>query len=257
MAVPPSASRGLGRIALTAVRQVDRSLLKMVGGEQFIILYRFLQVVVVCIPVGAVVITMAIRNSNRQAEQARIDAANQEVRQAVEKAEKWIQAGRLADADKIEEGLNAAEANSVATQTTSIGPTLVAFRKAKDERQASRLLEFAVDAIAFKRFDKAQNLLRQYLAQEHATERRKAETLLAEIAFATSDSEAMSTLLAMDDDSFSNFLRGDFSAVVLSHPVLIETRIATLKKNLAEAGRQREETRKRTEVQRIAAQKTN
>ncbi len=256
-AVLHSALRCVGRFAVALVRHANRLLLKLAGGEENIILYRFLQVVVVSIPFAAVAIAMAISNSNRQAEQARIDAANQEVRQAVEKTEEWIRSGRLADADRIEGGLKAAEANAVATQKTSIDPTLAAFTKAKDERQAARILESALMAIAQKQFDKAKEFLREYLEHQYATERQKAKGLLSEIALATSDEDAIRTLLTMDDKAFAAFSNGGGVAAIpsISHPVLVETQIGTLKKNLAEAGRQREEKRKKAEAERLAEQK--
>jgi hypothetical protein len=189
-------------------------------------------------------------------DQEKIAAANQEVRQAVEKADKWIQDSSLADADQIEQGLNAAEVNAVATQKTSIGPTLVAFRKTKAERQATAILDSAFKAITEKQFDKASASLGQYLQDPSATEKQRARTLLSEIALATWDEDALRTLLAMDDQAFTAFSNGGAVAAVpsITHPVLIETRLGTLKKNLPEASRQREEKRKKAEAQRIAEQ---
>ena len=362
VAVLQSVPERLARIAVAVVHRVNRLLLKMAGGEENRILYRFLQFVTLSIPVGVIVIAMVISRSNRQAEKARIDAANQEVRQAVEKAETWIQAGRLTDADQIERGLSVAAANDVATDKTSISPTLVAFGKTKAERQAAVLLESALKAIDKKLFDKAQAFLQQYLEHPNATELQNAKGLLSEIALATSDKDALRTLLAIDDKAFTAFSHGDASAivnanrsnrpavtpasaarwlntsydttlyhvtakewaeidnknpevvrwhltetgcaeqyvqlfynernytiriyanrvdiekngkwewvanghwsapssaqgsalVVLSYPVLAETRVATLKKNLAEAGRQREERRKKAEADRLAEQR--
>lgn len=243
------------RLSVTTVRQANRLLLKMAGGRDNILFYRFLQVVVVCIPVVAIVIAMAISRSVRQVELARIEVANQAVRQAVEKADKWIQDGSLTDADQIEAGLNTAEANAVATQKALVGPTLMAFRNTKSDRQAASLLDSALTAIAQKQFDKAHAFLRQYLQHPSATKRQKALALLSEIALATSDEDALRTLLAMNDKSFASFSKGDVSSVVLSQPALVDTRVALLKKNLAEASRQREEKRKQAEAERLAEQK--
>ncbi len=245
----------LARVAETVVSHTNRLLLKMAGGEENIILYRFLQVVVVSIPFVLIAIAMAISSSNRQAAQARIEAANQEVRQAVEEADKWIQSGRLADADRIEGGLKTAETNAVATQKTAIGPTLTAFTKAKGERQAAGILESALRAIAKKQLDQAQTFLREYLEHPYATEQQKAKELLAEIAWATSDEDALRTLVAMEDKAFASLRAGDRSTVVHSHPVLAETRLGTLSRNLPEASRQREEKRKKAEAERLAEQK--
>ena len=249
LAVLQSASRRLGCFAVTAIRQANRLLLKMAGGEDNMILYRFFQIVVVSIPVWAIAIAIAISSSK----QARIEHANQDVRGIVENAEKWIQDGQLTDADKIEERLHAAESAPEATQKSSIVPTLAAFRTAKAERQAAAILKSALKAIDGKEFDKSQALLRQYLDHQYAKERKKAKTLLAEIPPATSDDDALQTLLAMDDTSFASLSKGDFSVVVLSYPALVDTRIATLKKNLAEATRQREDKQKRAEAAREAA----
>ncbi len=256
-AVLQSALRRVGRFAAALVGRANRLLLKIAGGEDNIILYRFLQVVVVSIPFAAVAIAMVISSSNRHAEQARVDAANQEVQQAIEKAEDWIRSGRLDNADQIEGGLKAAEANAVATQKTSIDPTMAAFTKAKDERQAARILESALEAIAEKQFDKAQKLLREYLDHQYASERQKAKGLLSEIALATSDQDALRTLLTMDDKAFATFSNGGAVAATpsITNPVLVEIRIGTLKKNLAEAGRQREEKGKKAEAERLAEQK--
>jgi len=197
----------------------------------------------------------AVWSSRQSAEQAQTDAANQKVQQAVEKAQDWIRDGRLADADAVEQSLKAAQTNSLATKKEQVGPALAAVQKAKQDRWAAEILKSADEAISQKQFDKAQTLLRMYLGQQYGTERQKAETLLAEIALATSDDDAMRTLLAMDNKSFDSFSKGNIPAVVLSHPVLVETRIATLKKNRAEAVLQREEKRKIAEAERIAKQK--
>ena len=214
--------------------------------------------------------------SKHKAEQTRIEIANRDVREAVEKAQDWIRAGQLSDADQVEQSLKAAEANSVATDKGSVGPNFTAFQAAKSERQAADrklkgeqqaadrklkgeqqaagILQLALDAITEKQFDRAQTFLRQYVGHPYAKQRQRAETLLAEIPLATSDANALQTLLAMDGKSFTSFSQGDVPMVALSHPALIETRIATLKKNLAEAARQREEARKRAEAERIAEQ---
>ena len=172
--------------------------------------------------VGAAVLFMcglgiyAASWSKQRAEQIPIETANREVREAVEKAEKWIQDGRLSDADQIEKALNEAGANSVATEKGSVAPTLAAFRKAKGDRQAADILESAITAIAQTDFHKAQTLLREYLDHESATERQRAKTLLAEITVATSDDDALRTLLAMDDATFASFSKGNGPAS-LSH----------------------------------------
>ena len=251
---------------LTTRHKFNNLLWKMAGGEENVILYRFLQAFVVAIPVVILLTVIGIKASQDRARQERIETANREVRQAVEEAEKWIRNGQLCDANKVEQAVKAAKANPEATETASVAPTLAAFEttkgqrqaadvKANGERQATEILESALEAITRHQFDKAQTFLRQYLDHQYAKEHHKAETLLAEIPLATSDDDALRTLLAMDDTSFASFSKGDVSAVVLSHPALVETRVATLKKNLAEAGRQREEKRKQAEVQRIAEQK--
>jgi len=97
--------------------------------------------------------------------------------------------------------------------------------------------------------------LRQYGGDHNAKEQQKAQTLLAEIPVAQSDADALRTLLVIDDPSFDSFSKGDFSTVVFSHPALVATRIATLKKNLAEASRRREEERKGVEAERIAEER--
>ena len=131
---------------------------------------------------------------------------------------------------------------------------MLAFEIARAKRQAAQVLESAVDAIALKRFDQAVDLLRKYLLKEHATDKQKAETLLAEISMATSDSDALQALLVMDDDSFASFSNGKSPAVELSHPALVEARIASLKRNLVEATRQRQDRQKKAEAVREAAQ---
>ncbi len=256
---PGAIQPGVFAMILSAMRGVDRFFVKMVGGADNIILARFLQVFVVALPIGVLVVAHEIKEANRRAEQERIAAANQDVKQAVDKAKRWVQVGKLADADEIEKQLNAAQANTVATEKDSVVPTLMAFDIARAKRQAGQLLESAVDAIALKRFDQAHDLLRKYVLKEHATEKQKAEKLLAEIAMATSDTDALQTLLVMDDDSFASFSKGKPPTIELSHPALVEARIASLKKNLAEATRQREDRQKRDdavrEVARIADQK--
>jgi hypothetical protein len=211
--------------------------------------------------VGAAVVFLfafgayAVWDSSRKSEQARIETANREVQEAVAKANDWIQNGGLSDADEIEQALNTAAVDPVATEKTSIAPALTAFKNAKVERQAGAILKSAVEAIVDKEFDKAMMLLPQYIGHQYAKERQRAETLLAEIHLATSDDEALRTLLAVDDHSFDSLSKGDLSAVVLSHPALVETGIATLKRNLAEAGRRRENLRKLAEAERIAEQR--
>jgi hypothetical protein len=48
-------------------------------------------------------------------------------------------------------------------------------------------------------------LLRQYIANPHATKKAEAEQLLAEYDLATSDEAAVKTLMAMSDDEFIQF----------------------------------------------------
>ena len=248
---PSTIQPGVFAMIVSAMRRVDRFFVKMVGGPDNTILARFLLVFVVAFPIGALVIAHEIKEANK----ARIEAANQEVKQIVEKAQRWVQVGKLADADELDKQLNAAHANTVATEKDSVVPTLMAFDIARAKRQAAQILESAVDAIALKRFAQAQDLLRKYLLKEHATEKQKAEKLLAEIAMATSDSEALQALLVMDDVSFAFFTKGKTPAIELSHPALVEARITSFKKNLAEATRQREDRQKRVEAARIADQK--
>ena len=232
------------------VKNADRFFLKLVGGPEYVVLYRFLQVLVVALPIGALVVAHEIKT-------ARIETANQEVRQVVEQAQRWIRDGKLADADELERQLNAAQASAVATDKDSVAPTLSKLQNVKAERQAAQLLASAVDAVALKQFEKSQGLLWKYLADEHATEKKKAETLLADISLATSDEESLKTLLAVDDNSFASFTNGDFHAVVLSQPALTETHIATLKHNLAEATRQREDVRKKVDAAKEAIRRSD
>ena len=234
----------------------------MAGGDENVLLYRFLQVVTVSIPIGVLVIALMIIAGRHRAEMTRIETANREVRQAVAQAQDWVRDGRLSDADQIEESLKAAEANSVATDKDSLGPASTAFQKTRGERQAAALMDSALEDIIRKRFDKAQTFLRQYLRHQYAKEPKRARTLLAEIALATSDDDAMRTLLALDDNTFGSYLKGNVPAMALSHPALVETRTETIKKNLAEASRKREEKRKkavaeqkRIEAERLAEQK--
>jgi hypothetical protein len=224
-----SVPRSVFGLPWAAVRRVDRALMKLVGGPENVILYRFLQVLVVVVPIGVYAIVQEVKAANKKAERETIATANQEVRQAVEKVERWVRDGKLDDADEMERELAAAQANAITTEKDSVALALTAFKKAKGERLASRFLDFAVDAIANKKFDKAQAFLRQYLEHPNATEQEKANTLLSEIATATSDEDALRTVVAMDDASFSSFSNGNSSAVVLSHPVLVETRLSSSK----------------------------
>jgi hypothetical protein len=115
----------------------------MVGGPDNIILARFLQVFVVAFPIGALVIAHELKEANKRAEQARIEAANQEVKQIVEKAQRWVQVGKLADADEIEKQLNAAQANTVATEKDSVAPALLAFEIARASLKVQGLADLA------------------------------------------------------------------------------------------------------------------
>jgi hypothetical protein len=252
MAAVQNAAAAIGIAGSSLVRRTDHLLWRMAGGPGNAIVHHFFVVLLAVVPIGGLILGLAIRTSNQRAQ---VEAANLEVRQAVDNAQRWIRDGSLSDADQIEQTLSAAATNVVATEKESVAPTLNAFAQMKTEREAAATLRCAVDAVADKQFAKARSLLRQYAGNPYAKEQKTAKKLLVEIDSATSDDDALSNLLALNDSSFDSFTKGDMSIVVCSHPALTEARIAILKKNLAEAANQRERKRKIAEAERIAEQK--
>ena len=201
-------------------------------------------------------IGLGVRDTTRHAQQIRISAANREIQAAVDKAYEWVRDGRLADADRVERLLLDAKKPSFADNVDLLDPALTAVREAKGRRQAAVLFSEAQKAVSDRNLPAAQDLLEQYVAHASVTpdEVARAQELIAEIELSTSESEALRTLLAMDDSAFAEAARsGVFSNAGLTDPVLTKVYITTLMKQVPEATRQREQIRRTRELVRAGA----
>lgn len=201
----------------------------------------------------------AISDGAQRAEIQKVETANADVEDAIKKARAWIADGDVADAEKIESDLSRAQANTLATNANLVSPVLADFRTAKPLKEAANLYALARKAIQQRQFDKAITFLQQYIAHPAAADGHRAQSLLSEVQTVTSDSEAIKALLSMDEPTFASFSSlGELKSPQspdFSHPILKETYIAVLTKNVAEAKRQRDknqELARQAEAKRIS-----
>jgi hypothetical protein len=220
--------------------------------------------VVVVIGGGAV-----IHFDGKWRQQARVDAANAEVRQAVQGAEGWLQQARAKEGENVEQRLMKAIAANEVSEKANADAMLETVRARRAELAADALFEAAKAKLDAKSTAEAAALLQSYVADGHATKKPEARQLLADCELATSDKAALQTLVGLSDERFAQFQNtGKLDDGKLTRPMLVEIRATTLRRNLetatqrreeikvAEANRQQEEKRlaeaKRQESERLA-----
>jgi len=201
-----------------------------------------------------------IRSDLKSRQQARIDTANTEVREAVKGAEGWLKQ----DHPKFQEGENAEYRlmNAIAAKDVSekadADAVLESVRTRRAEFVADLLFNSVKKKIDNKAIGEAVALLHQYAADPHATKKAEAEALLVDCDLATSDTGALQTLTAMSDEQFLRYQNtGIVDDHTFTHPILKLIRSFTIRRNLKAASQRREEKRiaeanRRKEENRIA-----
>jgi len=235
----------------------------------------------------------------KRGQQARIDAANTEVREAVKEADGWIKQGSAKDGENVEQRLMKAIAAKDVSEEANADPlfemvrwiqpgsakngenverglrkaivakdvseevnadaVLELVRTRRTELAADSLFDSAKTKLDAKEFVEAVELLQQYVADPHATKKPEAQQLLADCELATSESAAINTLVAMSDERFVQFENtGKLDDTGITHPVLVEIRVTTLRRNLETASQRREENKiaeeNRQESERLAVE---
>jgi len=189
-------------------------------------------------------------------QQARIDAANTEVREAVKGADGWLKRGSAKEGENVEQRLMQAIAAKDVSEKANADAVLETVRTRRAELAADSLFDGAKTKLDAKDIVEAVALLNRYVADRHATKKAEARQLLADYELATSDKAALQTLMALGDEQFAQFKNtGKLDDCQITHPILAEIRATTLRRNLetdnqrreaiklAEANRQHEEKR--------------
>ncbi len=175
-------------------------------------------------------------------QQARIEVANTEVREALKEADDWLRLGSAMDAENVEHRLMKAITANDVSEKGDADVLLETVRMRRAELAADYLLDSAktkLDALAIV---DGVALLRQYVGDPHATKELEAKQLLADCDLATSDDAALQTLMAMSDERFAQFrIAGTLDDQKITHRKLAELREGTLRRNLEPAGRRRHE----------------
>jgi len=190
-------------------------------------------------------------------QQARIDAANTEVREAVKGADGWLKQGGAQEAENVEQRLIVAMAANDVSEKANADAVLETVRTRRAELAADSIFDSAKTRLDAKAIDEAVALLQQYVADPHATKKPEAEELLADCDLATSETAALQTLMALSDEQFVQFSdTGKLDDGEISHPVLLEIQATTLRRNLEAANQRREENKlaeaNRQESERLA-----
>jgi hypothetical protein len=181
-------------------------------------------------------------------QQAKIDAANTEVREAVKGADSWLKQGSPKEAENVERRLTKAmAANDVSVKGNADG-VRAAVQTRRAELAADSVFDAAKTKLDAKAIAEAVALLHQYIADRHATQKPAAQQLLADCELATSDAAALKTLMALSDERFAQFKNtgklddtGKLGDHKFTRPILDEIRATTLRHNLKTANERREE----------------
>jgi hypothetical protein len=180
-------------------------------------------------------------------------AAEGALNRAVTEAQSWLSNGTASDGHKVEEALTTALANELVTQTADAEFVLEQVRTRRPQLAADAIFESAKQELERKNLEEAVSQLRQYLKEQHATQKAEAELLLNESQLAVSDNAAYQTLLAMRPTTFNKFKEsGKYDDAKVTHIVLKEIRNETLQRNQERASEKREQVSKRLEEERIA-----
>ena len=208
---------------------------------------RRLMIVLWSLPVAVVVVIAAgafIHFDAKWRQQARIDAANTEVRESVTEADGWLKQGSAQDGENVEHRLMKAIAANDVSEQTNADAVLETVRTRRAELAADSLFVSAKTLLDTKSIVEAVGLLQRYVADSRATKKPEAEQLLADFDVATSESAAIDTLVAMSDERFVQFRdTGKLDDGEITHPVLVEIQATTLRRNLEIADQRREENK--------------
>jgi hypothetical protein len=172
---------------------------------------------------------------------ARIDAANTEVREAVQGAAGWLKQGRAKEGENVEHRLMKAIAANDVSEKANADAVLDTVRTRRAELAADSIFDSAKTKLDAKAIVEAVALLHRYVADRHATKKPEAKQLLADYDLAKSDSAEINTLVALSDERFVQFRNtGKLDDRQITHPILAEIRAATLRRNLETANQRRE-----------------
>jgi hypothetical protein len=210
--------------------------------------------------VGVVGAGAYLRFDGRSRQQARIDAANSEVREAVKGADGWLKQGSAKAGEDVEQRLTKAMAAKEVSEKANAVAVLEKVRMRRAEFAADSIFDSAKTKLDAKETVEALALLNCYVADPNATKKPEAKQLLADYELANSEKAALQTLLALSDEQFVQFKNtGKLDDGKLTRPVLAEIRTATLRRNLETANQRREQKqlaeakRQESELQALAA----
>jgi hypothetical protein len=194
----------------------------------------------------------------RSHHQAHIADADQQISQAIAKADEWLSGKSTDKAEAVEQELAKAVASKYATNKDNGEAVLNQVRIHKAQRQATAIFNDAKKQIECRRVAEAISLLHKYVSDPHATNKSDAERLLSEAEIALSDKSTVDTLLTMDDEMLARVKAGGtIDDDKVRHPVLVAVRNETIKRNLDTVLQQREDAmlveKKRREEERLAA----
>jgi len=190
--------------------------------------------------------------------QARNDAANAGVKEAVTQAAAWLNKGDQKSGAIVEQRLMAALAVNDVSEKGDGDAVLDQVRTRRAELAADSMFDSAKNKLDAKAITDAIPLLRQYAADPHATKKAEAQKLLTECDAATSETAALQTLIEMSDEQFQLVTNsGKLDDGKVTHPVLVLLRNELIRRNIENAAQRRDALRlaeeRRREAERIAA----
>jgi hypothetical protein len=187
-------------------------------------------------------------------QQARIDAANTEKREAVKGAGGSLKQGSAKGGNTVEPHVKKAMAANDGSQKPHADADHEAVVTRRDELADDALFAAAkakFDAVrfdsAYAKFDATQfsevaALLQRYISGPVATKKAEAKQLLADYELAISDKAALQTLMAMSEQQFAQFTStGVLNDYKIRDVKIVYLRSSTLRRNLETAKRRREE----------------
>ena len=182
------------------------------------------------------------------------------MREAVKGADGWLKQGSAKEGENVEHRLMKAIAANDVSDKANADAVLETVRTRRAELAADSLFDSAKAKLDAKAIVEAVALLQRYVADGHATKKPEAQRLLADYDLATSDKAALQTLMALSDERFVQFRNtGKLDDRKITHPILVEIRATTLRRNLQTANQRREEIRiaeaKRQQDEKIAEAK--
>ena len=181
-----------------------------------------------------------IVNYNRSRDQARADAADAKLTEAVAKADQWLGGDKSPDP---EQDLVSALADERVRNKASGESMLQKVRDKKANAAADRLPEEARQALDKDQLPAAVEKLRAYVASPNGTQKAVGQELLAEIEAAMSQDAAVTVLTGMSDLEYQEFKRARQLPAGKLHPTIARRRIATFVAAIPAADRKREADR--------------